>query len=174
MKSFDVKPVSGIEPALGLQLAMLANTTWEARDDLGRVGVEALRWQAFPGGHSIGGVLLHVIDVEAYWVERVGAKKRPDPEELKLLMADEIDQGREKWPTPPKRPLSWYYELQDRVRERTIRTVGELGRSDLASERSSGGHKMRFTLRGILSHVIQHEAYHSGQAVLLKMLHKRR
>ena len=68
----------------------------------------------------------------------------------------------------PKRPLSWYMEQHRNIRARTYELMRNL--SDLSHVGRYG--KREFTLRWLLNHVISHEAYHGGQAVLLASLRK--
>lgn len=163
---FDTIPVDGYEPSLGLQLAMIEDCTREWRSELGRVGVETIAWQPFPAGHSIGGIILHIADVEAFWVELVAAGKKLDPAEMKELMSEQINQYGVKWPVPPKKPIAYYFALHDRIRARTLETVRSLGNPCHPGK----WRNTTFTLRWVLSHVLNHEAYHGGQAVLLKLM----
>ena len=71
IEQFDIVPLPGYEPEIGLLLAAMERNTANYRGNLGRCGKDLIRWRAFPGGHSIGSVLLHLADVEAYWIEQV-------------------------------------------------------------------------------------------------------
>lgn len=104
----DVAPLAGLDIQVVLLLAALDNTTGEWREQLGDVPDEALIWQPFPGGHSIGVLLLHMADVEAYWLHEVAAGQERTSEELRALLSEEIRQYQVQWPTPPAQPLSWY------------------------------------------------------------------
>jgi len=81
-------------------------------------------------------------------------------------MVDEIDVDEWRWPEPPRQPISWYFELQNRIRARTLERIKEWPSPE--SSKELGGHPR--TMRWVLGHVIQHEAYHGGQAVLLNRL----
>ena len=49
------------EPAVGLLLAVLENTTREWREDeLGDISDDTVVWQPFPHGHNIGALILHL------------------------------------------------------------------------------------------------------------------
>ena len=86
MKRIDVPPVEGLNPEVGLLLAMLDDGTREWRGELGEVPEEAAVWQPFPNGHSIGAVILHVAGVEAFWLHQVAAgRERSSEEEARLL-----------------------------------------------------------------------------------------
>jgi uncharacterized damage-inducible protein DinB len=162
----DVESVPGVDLQVGLLLAVLDDTTSKWRKQLGDVPVEVITWQPFAGGHSIGAVLLHIADVEAHWIHRIGAGQTRSPEELKTLLSEETDQFAVHWPMPPTHPLSWYLAQQDAVRVRTRQFVLELGDPDYLARHTNN---KAYTLRWLLTNVISHEAYHGGQAVLLSL-----
>ena len=158
------------DPQTALLLAVLSDGTREWRDELGDVTPNALLYQPEPNGHSIGAVLLHVADVEGFWLYDTATGDGRTLEELQTLLSKETDQNRGVWPAPPPHPLAWYYEQQDAVRRRTLATWQTI--ADLSATRTTDNET--FTLRWLLSHVIAHESYHGGQAVLLHELYKRR
>lgn len=70
-----------------------------------------------------------------------------------------------QWPTPPRKPLAWYLEQQDTIRTRTREIIRTLNDPEMAIPCKG----QTFTLRWLLHHVLTHEAYHGGQAVLLAL-----
>lgn len=162
----DVVPVAGLNVQVGLLLAALDNATAEWRQELGDVPDEAVVWQPFPGGHSIGALILHMLDAETLWLHEVAAGRERTPEERASLLSEETRQYQVQWPVPPARPLSWYCARQDAARARTKERVAALNDPDHLSVHEGA----EFTLRWLLSHVISHEAYHGGQAVLLSLM----
>ncbi len=169
-KRVDVKPVIGLDPQVGLLLAMLDDGTKEWREELGDVPEEAVVWQPFPHGHNIGALILHIADAESFWFQEVAAGQHRASEELKTLLSEETDQYAINWPTPPKKPLSWYFEQHDRIRKESRRTIRQLASPEHIGRRG----EREFTLRWVLHHVITHEAYHGGQAVLLALQYANR
>ncbi len=165
MDRIDTAPVAGREAQIGLLLAMLDEATSEWRSEIGDVSEDAVVWQPFPGGHSIGALILHIADVEAHWLHRIAAGQARTEEELAALLSRETKQYQVQWPAPPAQPLSWYYAQQDAVRARTKRLLD--GFDD--PERLSTHRDAEFTLRWLFAHVVIHEAYHGGQAVLLAL-----
>lgn len=165
---YDVKPLEGFQEETGILLAALKDGTREWRGELGEVPVEAITWQPWPESHSIGALLLHNIDVEAYWFEQFAAGMARDPEELKLVLSEETDVDAVKWPIPPNQPLSWYYDLHDRVRARAFQAIREIDPT-----RQYKGRESMLSLRSVVSHVLQHDSYHGGQAVLLNEMWKK-
>src|SRR4051812_38697674 len=106
---YDIAPLPGYPEPFGTLLATLQDGTREWREELGDPDPQLIAWQAVPKGHSIGGVLLHIAECEAYWVENFCLGRAIDPEEAKLHMSDEIDQYGGSWPTPPEKPIAYYY-----------------------------------------------------------------
>jgi uncharacterized damage-inducible protein DinB len=72
----------------------------------------------------------------------------------------------------PSQPLSWYLDLHDRFRARTLEAVKSWPPADTLKDRA--GEDNQYTPRWVLGHVIQHEAYHGGQIVMLYDLWKNR
>ncbi len=163
-------PVGMADADVALLLALLNDGTKEWRKHLGDVSPEALVWQSAPRGHSIGTVLLHMADVEGNWLYTAAHGEARSADELKMLLSAETDQYAGDWPPPPAEPLAWFYARQDDVRRRTLESFASV--ADIRATRPF--RDTRFTLRWLLSHVIAHESYHGGQAVLLHELFKTR
>jgi uncharacterized damage-inducible protein DinB len=170
MQRLDLAPLGGKHPECGLLGAMLQDGTREWRDELKGATLDELVWQPFERAHSIGALILHIIDVEAWWMSQVTGKRRPVGE-AKLLLSDEIHQYGGHWPAPPREPLEWYFALHDKVRARTLASVAEI--DDPGRIISKPKWNAELTPRWIVAHIIEHESYHGGQAVLLKLLHKK-
>jgi len=164
----DAAPLPGYREPYGLLCAILQDGTNEWRLEMDQdLPAEAMVWQAYPGGHSIGGCILHNVGVEVFWFEQYVLDRVFDAEEKRLLQWDETDVDQWKWAVPPHEPLSWYFALMDRYRARTLESIKEWPDPDKPI--SYDGGKAR-TPRWVFGHVIQHEAYHGGQAVLLQRL----
>jgi uncharacterized damage-inducible protein DinB len=165
----DAKPLEGYQDPYGLLCAILQDGTREWRWEMDpELPAEAVVWQPHPNGHSIGALMFHIVTAEVFWFEQVVLQREIDKTERKLLMVDELDAETPTWPIPPRQPLSWYFDLHDRIRARTLAAVREW----LDPETVLPHHGRGVTPRWILGHVIQHEAYHGGQAVLLQSLWK--
>ena len=165
----DVLPVAGLDVQTGLLLAMLDDGTNEWREELGAAPDETVVWQPFSGGHSIGALILHIADVEAYWLHQVGAGQARSEEELTRLLSQETQQYDVSWPRPPAQSLSWFLAQHDEIRARTRQIISTWDDPALVRPRKDA----EFTRRWLLHHVLTHEAYHGGQAILLSILHGR-
>lgn len=163
-----ILPGNMADAEIALALAMLGDGTREWRKHMGDISDDVLSWQPFTNGHSIGTVLLHMADVEGNWLHDAAHGKTRTKQELQTLLSEETQQGVVNWPAPPARPQAWFYEQQDAVRARTVESFRNVtGITDTRPFRDT-----RFTLRWLLSHVVAHESYHGGQAVLLHEMYK--
>ena len=163
----DVPPLPGYKDPYGLLCAVLQDGTNEWRWELDPgLDADAMVWQPEPGMHSIGAVILHIIAVEVFWIERFVLGLPADEAERSLLMSGDTDVDEWRWPVPHRQPLSWYLELQDRVRARTLERIKEWPDPESTKELDGSLRSARW----VLGHVIQHESYHGGQAVLLSRL----
>ncbi len=167
---FDAAPQAACQPDIGLLAAVLQDGTREWRWELEGVTEDAIVWQPFPGGHSIGALMFHIIEAEAYWVEMVCMGLPEDRALFEELMSEHIKQDEIQWPTPPRKPISYYFELHDEVRSNMLKHIETL--QEPAAIRAREDHDV--TVRWVLGHIIQHEAYHGGQIILLNEMFKRR
>ncbi|WP_395145373.1 DinB family protein [Armatimonas sp.] len=155
-------------------LTQLDQATHEWLGELGEDLTDPeLMWQAFPNGHSIGALLVHIAEVEAYWLHHIACGEPYQDREGEVLKG-EIDQFGIRWPTPPTYPLHFYKALLATTREKTKRLIGALESPNHTATRvRRDGTAQEFTLSWLMTHVIVHEAYHGGQAVLLVLMQRK-
>jgi uncharacterized damage-inducible protein DinB len=165
---YDVAPVAGYPTDYGLFLATLDDSTREWKGELQEPSPDILCWQPYPRSYSVGGILLHIAAAEAWWTQEfsLGRKLSQDFKEKCLAPQTDVDAG--FWPTPPHEPLSYYYEILDGVRARTYELVNEFEPSETVKQSRFG----TMTLRWVFAHVIGHDSYHGGQAVMLAEMAK--
>lgn len=165
---FDVEAMEGFHPEIGILLTALVDSTREWREQLGNPGLVPLQWQPVPHSHSIGCLILHMIDCESYWFENVIGGHERDKAESELWLSDQVQQYDGKWPQAPAHGIEWYFAEQDRVRVRAMKSLK--GRDPVTVYQRNG---YTCTLRWIVSHVLQHDSYTGGQAVLMHELFQR-
>jgi len=154
-----------------MYLDQLDQTTreWQSQLETDTTDAELL-WQPFPGGHSIAGLLLHIAEVEHYWLHHIALGEPYRDMEREFLDGGVIDQFGVQWATPPAgRPLSFYLDLLVETRERTKALLKDVPATHVAQRGDR-----EFTLHWLMTHVIVHEAYHGGQAVLLQLQWRKR
>lgn len=169
MKHFDIAPAEGFHPELGLLISTWRDGWREWTDNLGEVADEHVFWQPYENGPSIGGVILHMVACDQWWILGM-AGEMPDPEKLEIAFDLKIDQYVPHWPTPPAEPMAWYSGLLKETREAMFERIRVLADPMLMGE-SPG--KWDYTLRWVVAHLIEHDSYHGGQCVLLHEMAKR-
>jgi len=163
MELEDIAPLPGKSTELGVLAAALMDSTREWQQNLGRVSPKAITWQIYPDGPSVGGLLLHLIDVEAWWIKEFADKEQLGAEMPSTVYMRDLKVSKPYWPVAPGKPLAYYYELLREVRGDTLERVAR--RSDPADPVKGRTHSISY--RWVLSHVIQHDSYTGGQAVLV-------
>jgi uncharacterized damage-inducible protein DinB len=165
----DAEPLPGYPEPYGLLCAILQDGTREWRGELDPdLPDDAVVWQPSPGAPTIGAILLHIMSVEVSWFERFVLGLPINTDERKLLLTDAIDVDAPLWPAPHPQPIRWYFDLHDGIRARTLEGIKQWPPADAARDRNGTPRTMRW----VLGHVIQHEAYHGGQIVLLNSLYR--
>jgi uncharacterized damage-inducible protein DinB len=154
---------------IALLFGALQDSTREWRENLGDVEAAAIAWQPYPSGPSIGGELLHLAAAETYWFSKFVEGNDPDATDPAIRFDNALDQYAGQWPTPPSESLAWYFDVLDHHRELTRQSL--IRQPNPISLHP--GSETRITLRWIVSHIVQHDSYHGGQAVLLHEMWKR-
>jgi uncharacterized damage-inducible protein DinB len=155
---------------LSPQLAVLASALvdgtreWRSEMELVPTTPAAMTFQVREGQHSAGAVLAHIADVEAKWMRTLGL---PYPEREKTNFdVHLIDPDNDVWPAKADdyaAILAW----QDQVRARTLAFLITLEADQVTEFRED---RPDCTAAWVVNHLIGHEAYHAGQAVLLAHL----
>ena len=160
-------------------------------DDQSRLRSEALagvtpgelEWQVRPGVNTIGMLLAHSAIAEAHWMEigPLGLAASRMPEVLGLP-----DTDADGMPLPPGgaapanlrgRDLAYFEGLLLRARDHTRRVSMALGDADLerrVTRTRPDGTQRAFSLRWMYYHLLEHEAGHFGQILLVRHLYRTR
>jgi uncharacterized damage-inducible protein DinB len=125
---------------------------------------------AIAGAHSIGALVLHIVEAEWYWMQMV----------VLGHVLNDADRSAPCWDVLknpdrfPERGYSAEFCLDEikRIRNQTQQTLASFNDADLerifSIERRGELHER--SLRWILHHLIDHEAQHKGQILMLKRL----
>lgn len=163
MKKHDIKPASRSE--VDLLIAMMDATTKSWKSDLHGISEAEFKWQALKGGHSIGMIVLHCVIAEYWWIQCVVLGKKIDMKYINGLGYERMDIANGVYGTPFKKPKAWYIKKTTDVRRMTKAALKGLKPSHTGVGRGDS-----YTLRWVLHHLVEHEAYHSGQMTLLREL----
>ena len=164
MEPIDL-PCPGGEPGtLTLLRTILDDTTRMRRAEIGPLTDTIVRWQVAPGTHSIGAVMMHIIETEAQWIHEVLAGEARSPEERRIQQAEATDQWNGVWADPPAESWEALLAYHDTIRQRSHALLDHL--ADPTGTAPFGPRAV--TARWVIKHIITHEAYHFGQIELLR------
>lgn len=170
-------------PAEGMRSRLAGSFLWQL-DDLNRgltidtrdATAEELAWQGGPGMNTIGMLMAHIAAVEVGWIQ-MGVLGLERWEEERVFGVPYEAFG---MPLPPDglppvalagKDLSHFDDLLARARAYTREALAPLGDDDLERrfERSyPDGVVVEANLGWVLYHIVEHEAGHYGQILMLR------
>lgn len=165
-----IRPIAGFSREVGFCLAGMEEVREQLREAVAEISTEDMGRRAFPEAHSIGGLVLHIGEAEWWWMNCV----------IGGLEVTEAAPASSFWDVleEPERVATNSYSAQfcldeiDRVRDETLTRFRSVDDEQLDKvftfERK--GKTLELSLRWILHHLIDHEAQHKGQILMLKRL----
>lgn len=160
----------GLSTGIGYYLSGMEEVRGQVCDTVRQMNVEKLGRPPFLGAHSIGALVLHIGEAEWWWIQCVVAGHQLTDEDKKAPFWDVLDD-------PDGFILRGYtadFCLQEieKIRNQTRDLLYSYNDKDLeriiSFERHGETHN--YNLRWILHHLIDHEAQHKGQILMLKRL----
>ncbi len=169
-ESITLTPPEGIAPEIGFYLAGMEEVRSQLRDVVRDISTEQLHSRLRPDTHSIAQLVLHCGEAEWWWIQCVVGGRDVDAELKETVFWDVFEEGCE----PPAEMTSeeCIGEL-DRVSAMTrdaLSSFADEGLERFFVRERKDGTKQEFSLRWILHHLIDHEAQHKGQILMLKRL----
>jgi uncharacterized damage-inducible protein DinB len=170
MSQHVLKPHPGLATGIGYYLSGMEEVREQIREAVKNLDVESLGQPAFLGAHSIGALVLHIGEAEWWWMQCNVAGHELTEEDEKAPYWDVLDEPAEF----AKKGYTSEFCLQqvDNIRNQTRELL--LGYSDKDLEKifsfKRKGEIRDHSLRWILHHLIDHEAQHKGQILMLKRI----
>jgi uncharacterized damage-inducible protein DinB len=165
-----LSPHPGLSSGIGYYLSSMEEVRQQVRQAVAGIDTERFVRPPFLGAHSIGALVMHIGEAEWWWMQCNVAGHQMTDEDRKAPYWDVLDdpEGFAKFGYTPEVCL---LEL-DKIRNQTRDVLFSYGDKDL--ERiitvDRGGETSEYSLRWILHHLIDHEAQHKGQILMLKRL----
>ncbi len=141
----------------------------------------ALGWQPLPGQNTMGMLLAHVAYWEVFW-DRYVLEDRTMPFEVRDVLGLDREEVGTPLPAdgrPPAalagREIAFFHDLLARARAHTYAVARRLGDADLGREiarQRPDGTPTLITPRWALYHMLEHQAGHYGQLLLLRHQHR--
>ena len=172
-----------LEVPAGFRSEIVARYLWQL-DDLTRRVIEAtldmtpeaLGWQMAPGVNTVGMLIAHIAVAETH-ITAVGIEGRADSDVPGVIGISMDDDGLPLPPggRPPEalrgRDVAFFHGLIEKARAHTRRAAAALTEADLARvierPRPDGGLRL-LNVEWSLYHLVEHQAGHLGQILLLR------
>ncbi|HKC62805.1 MAG TPA: DinB family protein [Pyrinomonadaceae bacterium] len=166
----DFPTIEGVKPEIARALAAMEEVREQLRRSVRDISDNDIARVALPGAHSIGALTLHIGEAEWFWMNCVILGHKLTDEDRRQPFWDVLDE--------PERFADKNYSTQfclekiDNIREETRKFLATLGDADLEKTYSHTRDEttMETNLRWILHHLVDHEAQHKGQILMLKRL----
>ncbi len=164
-----LEPMAGVSKEIGFYLSGMEEIRAQLRKAVSDLTDEELARRITPKAHQIGALILHLGETESWWIHSVVAEKELDDEAKRFAHWDdttETDFAEKNYSAK---------DCIERVDEISRMSHGILaGFSDEDLERMFGFDKedkrLEVSLRWVLHHLLDHEATHKGQIMMLKRL----
>ena len=163
-------PHPGLATGLGYYLSGMEEVREQVRAAVKDLDAEHIGKPAFLGAHSIGALVLHIGEAEWWWMKCNVAGHQLTPEDAKAPYWDVLEN--------PEGFANKGYTAEfclqevDKIRNQTRDIL--FGHSDKDLDRTVNvkrqGEIQEISIRWILHHLIDHEAQHKGQILMLKRL----
>jgi uncharacterized damage-inducible protein DinB len=169
-KKITLAPPEGVDEGIGYYLAGMEEVRSQLRKVVGELSSEQLHSKLRPDTHSIAQLALHCGEAEWWWIQCVVGGRPVDDELEGAVFWDVLEEGGD----PPKDLTAGECIAEiDRISAKSRDLLSsfqdhDLGRYFERPRRDSS--KQEYTLRWILHHLIDHEAQHKGQILMLKRL----
>lgn len=165
-----LEPHPGVSREIGLYLSGLEEVRAQVRDAIIDLDKEKIGRPAFLGAHPIGALVLHIGEAEWWWMQCIVAGHR----------LTEEDRGAPFWDVleDPEgfhnrdHDAAFCLDQVEHIRNLTRDLLFQKSDKDLDQLHSlkRRGETTEHSLRWILHHLIDHEAQHKGQILMLKRL----
>lgn len=165
-----LNPAPGVSHEIGFYLGGMEEVREQLREAVEGMSDDHIGRPAIPGAHAIGALVLHIGEAELYWMQCVVSGRKVTEEIRRAAYWDVLKD--------PKRFSEQSYSAEfclneiKKLREQTHETLATFKDSDLERVFSieRGGETHERSLRWILHHLIDHEAQHKGQILMLKRM----
>lgn len=160
----------GLSTGIGYYLSGMEEVRSQVTSAVKPIPDDLIGKPAFLGAHSIGGLVLHIGEAEWFWMQMVVSGHELTEEDKKAAYWDVLDDV----DGVARKGFTTDFCLQeiDRIRNQTRDVLFAFNDKDLERiityERK--GETTEYNLRWILHRLIDHEAQHKGQILMLKRL----
>jgi uncharacterized damage-inducible protein DinB len=164
-----LESMTGVSREIGFYLSGMEEIRAQLRKAVSDLTSKELARRITPNAHQIGALILHLGETESWWIHSVVAEKELDEEAKRFAHWDdttETDFAEKGYSAED------CIGIIDEISRMSREILAKFGDEDL--ERLFGFDKkdkrIEVSLRWVLHHLIDHEATHKGQIMMLKRL----
>jgi uncharacterized damage-inducible protein DinB len=170
MQSRTLMPAEGFSSSIGFYLSGMEEVRGQLREAVTGLTDEKFSRPAFVGAHSIGALVMHIGEAEWWWMQCVVLGHELTEKDRHAPFWDVLkspDAFSSKGHT-----AEFCLQEIEKIRQQTRELLASFNDEDLERIISfeRGGQRYEHNLRWILHHLIDHEAQHKGQILMLKRL----
>ena len=170
MSRHVLTPHPGLSTGIGYYMSGMEEVRSQVINAVKDIPNELIGKPAFLGAHSIGGLVLHIGEAEWFWIQMVVSGHKLTDEDRNAAYWDILDEVERV----TSRGFSTEFCLQEveKIRNQTRDVLFSFNDTDLERVISfeRRGKTTEHSLRWILHHLIDHEAQHKGQILMLKRM----
>ncbi len=170
MNRQTLEPVEGVPSQIGYYLAGMEEVRDQLREAVRDLSNNATHAKLRSDTHTIAQLILHCGEAEWWWIQCVVNGREIDEELKASVFWDVLENGHE--PSEEMSAEDCINEI-DRISGLTLETLKNFADSDLDRyfvRKRPDGRTTEKSLRWVLHHLIDHEAQHKGQILMLKRL----
>jgi len=159
---YEIKPEKGYTPLIGIMVDMLEEIKDRITEDIRDLDQEETDYLFDDKANSIGAIIMHLAGTEAYYqVETLEERTFTDEEGEFWGIATGL--GAESRDQLKGKPIKYYLDLWDQVREKTLEGLKAKDDEWFAAciDESMNNHWAWF-------HILEHQANHMGQIAIVK------
>jgi uncharacterized damage-inducible protein DinB len=168
IETITFEPIPNFPREIGLFLAGLEKIRGEWQNEVKDLTKSELAARILPEIQPIGTIIIHIAEAEYFWIQEiVGGKQMTD--EIKDILhhdlwfkdfaAEDLD-------------INYCLEVVEKIHRMTRESLAGLTDDDLKSTfvRRREDRETHYSLRWIFIHLLQHDAEHQGQMMMIKRL----
>jgi uncharacterized damage-inducible protein DinB len=170
MSQHVLTPHPGLSTGIGYYLSGMEEVRAQVVNAVKRIPDNVVYTPAFLGAHSIGGLVLHIGEAEWFWMQMVVSGQALTDEVRQSIFWDVLEEP-EALATKGYTTDLCLLEIE-KIRNQTRDVLFSKNDADLDQviKFERRGKTTEHSLRWILHHLMDHEAQHKGQILMLKRI----
>ncbi|MEO1012275.1 MAG: DUF664 domain-containing protein [Bacteroidota bacterium] len=158
----EISPAEGYSPHIGLMVSMLEDLKGRITLQVKDLDQSQTDFLFDKDANNIGALVMHLVSTEAYYqIETLEGRRWTEQERDRLGIAGVLNEESKK--RLKGKPIQYYLDLWDEVREKTLKGLKTKDDSWFSSYLEEG-----INHHWVWYHVMEHQANHMGQIALVK------